>query len=64
MAWKKTVDWIAMALTFIGAIAWGIIGLFSFNIVEWIFSADWLAKTIYILVGVSALWLAAKGLSK
>lgn len=48
---------IALILTTIGAINWGLIGLFDFNLVSSIFGgAEGLfTKIIYILVGISGL---------
>lgn len=48
---------IALILTTIGAINWGLIGLFDFNLVSSIFGgAEGLfTKIIYILVGISGI---------
>ena len=50
----KTLNVIALTLTIIGAINWGLIVLFDFNLVALIFCvADSLfTKIIYILVGI------------
>ena len=48
---------IALIFTIIGAINWGLIGLFKFNLVELIFGdMTLLARIIYVLVGISGLW--------
>lgn len=53
----KIIDKIALALVIIGAINWGLIGIFNFNLVDTIFGAmSILSRIIYILVGVSGLW--------
>ncbi len=53
----KIIDTIALILVIIGAIVWGIVGIFSFNIVDAIFGAgSILSRIIYILVGISGLW--------
>ena len=50
----------AYVLVMIGAIAWGIIGLFNFNIVAALFGdASILARIVYTLVGISAVYLIA-----
>ncbi len=47
---------IALVITIIGAINWGLIGLFDFNLVATLFeSAEVIEKFIYILVGISGL---------
>ena len=53
----KVVDKIALALIIIGAIYWGLIGIFNFNLVAAIFGdMTILSRIIYGLVGVSGLW--------
>ena len=51
-------DRIALALVIIGALNWGAIGLFNFDLVALICggSGTWLARTIYALVGIAAIW--------
>lgn len=45
-----------LVITIIGAIAWGIIGLFDFNIVEALFGGNHsLARIVYTLVGITGL---------
>lgn len=52
----ETLQKIALVFTIIGGIVWGLIGLFDFNLVEFIFgSMDFLARLIYIIVGVCSL---------
>ncbi|MBQ3866101.1 MAG: DUF378 domain-containing protein [Clostridia bacterium] len=52
------LDRIALSILIIGGINWGSIGLFNFDIVSWIFSgsAHIVARIIYTLVGLCALW--------
>ena len=53
----KVVDTIALVLIIIGAINWGLIGFFNFNLVDAIFrSMSVISRIIYALVGVSGLW--------
>ncbi len=53
----KIIDKIALLLMVIGAINWGLIGLFNFNLVDTIFgTASLISRIIYVLVGVSGLW--------
>ena len=47
---------IALVITIIGAINWGLIGLFDFDLVATLFeSIEILEKLIYIIVGVTGL---------
>lgn len=54
----KIIDRIALLLTIIGALNWGSVGLFQFDIVGWLFNgADSLiSRIIFTLVGVAGLW--------
>jgi len=54
----KVIDWIAMVLVIIGGLNWGLVGIFGFNLVDWIFGAgSVLSAIVYILVAVGALWM-------
>ncbi len=51
---------IVSALVIIGAINWGLVGFFSFNLVDYIFGAgSILSHIIYSVVGISGLVLLA-----
>ncbi|MBC5787944.1 MULTISPECIES: DUF378 domain-containing protein [Clostridiaceae] len=52
------LDKIALALVIIGAIVWGGIGLFQFDLVAWIFGGQSaiVSRIIYSLVGLAGLW--------
>ena len=53
----KVIDKIALVLIIIGAINWGLIGFFNFNLVAVIFGEmTWISRVIYALVGISGLW--------
>ena len=54
----RILDKIALALVVIGGINWGLIGIFRFDLVAWIFGgqAAILSRIIYTLVGSAALW--------
>ena len=57
MNFMKVIDKIALALIIIGAINWGLIGIFNFNLVDIIFGTmSIISRIVYILVGVSGLW--------
>jgi len=52
----KGLQQIATVLVIIGALNWGLVGLFDFNVVSAIFgAATWLTNLIYILVGLSGI---------
>lgn len=53
----KIIDKIALALIVIGAINWGLIAVFNFDLVAAIFGdMTVLSRIVYGLVGVSGLW--------
>ncbi len=52
------IDRIALALTIIGALNWGSIGLFSFDIVGWLFGGQgaMISRIIFTLVALAGIW--------
>jgi hypothetical protein len=59
-----TLDWVAWLLVIIGALNWGLVGLSNLNVVELIFGVGMLTQIIYILVGLSGLYMLWMGMSK
>lgn len=53
------LGWIAFILLFLGGINWGLIGLFNFNAMEAIFGLTIFTKFIYVLIGISAIFMLA-----
>ena len=54
----NSIDWVAYVLTIIGGLNWGLLGAFDFNLVDSIFGeGSALSRIIYILVGLSAVYL-------
>lgn len=52
------VNYIALILVLIGALNWGLMGLFGFNLVLWCcFRMSIIARIIYTLVFIAAIWL-------
>lgn len=52
------IDKIALALVTIGALNWGSIGLFKFDVVAWLFGgqAAIISRIVYILVALAGIW--------
>ena len=51
-------DGSAMMLVLVGAINWGLVGLFDFNLVTFLFGdMTTLARIVYITVGLSAFYM-------
>lgn len=52
----ETIEKIALVFTIIGAINWGLIGLFDFNLVTMLFQeGSFLTRLIYIIIGICGL---------
>ncbi len=51
-------DRIALILLIIGGVNWGLVGIFRFDLVAWLFggSDSILSRAIYIIVAISAIW--------
>ena len=53
----KVIDKIALTLIIIGAVNWGLIGFFEFDLVAALFgSMTAFSRIVYGLVGLSGLW--------
>ena len=52
------MDTIALILSIIGCINWGLVGIFQFDLVAWLFGGAGavISRIIYTLVGVAGLW--------
>ncbi|MBO4343740.1 MAG: DUF378 domain-containing protein [Clostridia bacterium] len=52
------LDRTALILSIIGAINWGSIGLFQFDLVAWLFGGqdNVISRIIYVIVGLAGLW--------
>ena len=52
------VDKIALLLVIIGAVNWGLVGIFQFDLVAWLFGGQdaLLSRIVYALVGLAGLW--------
>ena len=56
MIFLETLQKICLVFTIIGAVVWGLIGLFDFNLVAYIFGeGSMLARAIYTIVGITGL---------
>lgn len=53
------MDWIAIVLVVVGALNWGLVGLFSFDLVAALFGdMSMLSRIVYSLVGLAAIYVA------
>lgn len=54
----KGLDYVALAVAIIGAVNWGLIGFFRFNLVEFLLGdMTLLARIVYAVVGICGLYL-------
>ena len=52
------MDTLALILSIIGSVNWGLVGLFKFDLVAWIFGGQTavISRIIYAVVGLAGLW--------
>lgn len=52
------IDRIALILSIIGGLNWGLVGIFQFDLVAWLGGGQSgvLSRIIYIIVGLAAIW--------
>ena len=54
------LDYTLLTLVIVGAINWGLIGFFHFDLVAFIFGEmSWFSRIIYALVGISGLYVCS-----
>ena len=58
------VGWFAWVLVVVGAINWGLVGAANINLVETVVGTGALVQVVYILVGLSGLYMLWEALSK
>ena len=53
------MDTIALILSIIGCVNWGLVGIFQFDLVAWIFGSQsaLLSRIVYTVIGLAGLWL-------
>lgn len=62
----NVLDWITFVLVIVGGLNWGLWGALEFDLVAEVFggNTETLSKVVYILVGVSAVYLVISFLTK
>ena len=55
---NSMLDRIALLLVVIGSINWGLVGIFKFDLVAWLFGGQGslVSRIIYTVVGLAGLW--------
>lgn len=52
------MDTIALILSIIGSLNWGLVGIFQFDLVAWLFGSQGalLSRIVYGVIGLAGLW--------
>lgn len=52
------MDTLALILSIVGSLNWGLVGIFQFDLVAWLFggAASLLSRIIYTVIGLAGLW--------
>ena len=55
------MDTIALILSVIGCLNWGLIGVFQFDLVAWLFGGQGalFSRLVYTVVGLAGIWSAS-----
>lgn len=53
------LDYLAFVLIIVGGLNWGLVGLFGFDLVKFLLGESFLARVVFVLVGISALYSVA-----
>ena len=55
---NKFLQYFALTIVVIGAVNWGLIGFFRFDLVAFLFGdMSWLSRVIYAIIGISGLYM-------
>ena len=52
------MDTLALLLSIIGSLNWGLVGIFQFDLVAWLFGGQGsvVSRIVYTVVGLAGLW--------
>ena len=52
------MDTLALILSIIGSLNWGLVGIFQFDLVAWLFGGQGsvISRIIYTVIGIAGLW--------
>ncbi len=57
------VDMVALLLTVVGGLNWGLVGAFQYNLVDSLLGVDsTLSRAVYVVVGLSAVYVLVRGM--
>ena len=54
------MDTLALILSVIGCVNWGLVGIFQLDLVAWLFGGQGsvISRLIYTILGLSGIWIA------
>ncbi len=61
---KKVLGQLAYVLLIVGGLNWGLVGILDFDAITTIFGTGTIAKAVYVLVGLSAVYTLVGGKKK
>lgn len=52
------MDTLALILSIIGSLNWGLVGIFRFDLVAWLFGGSdaIISRIVYTVIGIAGLW--------
>ena len=52
------MDTIALILSIIGSLNWGLVGIFRFDLVAWLFGSQdsLISRVVYTVIGLAGIW--------
>ncbi len=51
------MDILALILSIVGTLNWGLVGIFNFDLVAWLFgSGSFVSRALYTVIAVAGLW--------
>ncbi len=51
------MDILALILAIVGCLNWGLVGIFSFDLVAWLFgSMSVLSRIVYVVIALAGVW--------
>ncbi len=51
------MDILALILSIVGTLNWGLVGIFDFDLVVWLFGAgSFITRALYVIIALSGLW--------
>ena len=55
------MDTLALILSVVGGVNWGLVGIFQFDLVAWLFGGQGslFSRIVYTLIGLAGLWCAS-----